>query len=187
MKVTSDATCFSMPRMHVLQYKDMFKFRIWRYRQLGRIYQFEPQLLLRLSLDSCQISSSASSLVVHSLFRFRILTSEVFESIWTFDRTPWTGDQPDARPPPTQDNTTQKNADTHIHTSSGIRTHDPSVRAVEDNTCFRPRGHWGHSLKTFGWVEVYLHAFLTPALETSDQFYTQTALPPLERAPLPIE
>jgi hypothetical protein len=31
---------------------------------------------------------------------------------------------------------------THIHTSSEIRTHDPSVRAVEDCTCLRPRGHW---------------------------------------------
>jgi hypothetical protein len=32
---------------------------------------------------------------------------------WTFGRTPWTGDQPDAKPLPTQDNTTQENADTH--------------------------------------------------------------------------
>jgi hypothetical protein len=36
-----------------------------------------------------------------------------YESVWTFGRTPWTGDQPDARPLPPQDNTTQKNADTH--------------------------------------------------------------------------
>jgi hypothetical protein len=41
------------------------------------------------------------------------LTSELYESMWTFGRTPWTGDQPDARPLPTQDNTTQKNADKH--------------------------------------------------------------------------
>jgi hypothetical protein len=34
-------------------------------------------------------------------------------SIWTVRRTPWTGDQPDARPLPTQYNRTQKNADTH--------------------------------------------------------------------------
>jgi len=33
---------------------------------------------------------------------------------------------------------------THIHVPSGIRTHDPSVRAVEDSTCLRPRGHWVH-------------------------------------------
>jgi hypothetical protein len=31
---------------------------------------------------------------------------------------------------------------THIHASSGIRTHDPSVRAVADSTCIRSRGHW---------------------------------------------
>jgi hypothetical protein len=36
-----------------------------------------------------------------------------YESIWTFSRTPWTGDQPDARPLHTQNNTTQKNVDTH--------------------------------------------------------------------------
>jgi hypothetical protein len=51
--------------------------------------------------------------VVHlGLFRFRILTSEIYESIRTFGRTPGMGDRPDARPLPTQDNTTQKNADT---------------------------------------------------------------------------
>jgi hypothetical protein len=32
---------------------------------------------------------------------------------WTVGRIPWTGDQPDARPLPIQDNTTQKNVDTH--------------------------------------------------------------------------
>jgi hypothetical protein len=30
---------------------------------------------------------------------------------------------------------------TDIHASSGIRTHDPSVRASEDRSCLRPRGH----------------------------------------------
>jgi hypothetical protein len=51
-------------------------------------------------------------------------------------RTPWTGDQPVARPLPTQ---TEKKQ-TYIHTFSGIRTHDPSVRATEDSSCLRPRG-----------------------------------------------
>jgi hypothetical protein len=53
-------------------------------------------------------------------------------------RTPWVGDQPVARPLPTR-RTTQ----THTKTSmpfSGIRTHDPSVRASEDNWCLRLRG-----------------------------------------------
>jgi hypothetical protein len=29
-----------------------------------------------------------------------------------------------------------------MHASSGIRTHDPGIRAVEDSTCLRPRGQW---------------------------------------------
>jgi hypothetical protein len=32
------------------------------------------------------------------------------------------------------------NAHTHIYVLSGIRIHDPSVREVEDGSCFRPRG-----------------------------------------------
>jgi hypothetical protein len=33
------------------------------------------------------------------------------------------------------------NAHTHIHALSGIRTYDPSVRASEDSSYLRPRGH----------------------------------------------
>jgi hypothetical protein len=33
------------------------------------------------------------------------------------------------------------NAHTDIKALSGIRTHDPSARASEDNSCLRPRGH----------------------------------------------
>jgi hypothetical protein len=69
----------------------------------------------------------------HSLFRFRILTFEICEPIWKFGRTPWRNDQPDARPLPIRDNTTQKNANTHIYASSEIRTHDPSVGTAEDS------------------------------------------------------
>jgi hypothetical protein len=53
-----------------------------------------------------------SRIRLHGLFRFRINFSE-FMNHRTFGRAPWTGDRPDARPLPTQDNTTQKNADTH--------------------------------------------------------------------------
>jgi hypothetical protein len=31
---------------------------------------------------------------------------------------------------------------THIHASSRIGTHDPSVGAAEESTCIRPHGHW---------------------------------------------
>jgi hypothetical protein len=33
------------------------------------------------------------------------------------------------------------NAHTDIHALSGIRTHDPSVRAGEDSSCLSPRDH----------------------------------------------
>jgi hypothetical protein len=60
-------------------------------------------------------------------------------------RTPWTGDQPVARPLPTQRTTqteqTRARTHTHIHPLSGIWTHVPSVRASEDSSCLTPRGH----------------------------------------------
>jgi len=58
-------------------------------------------------------------------------------------RTHWTADRPIARPLHTQDSTTQKKTWTSIYASRGIRTHDPSVRAVEDHTQLRTWGHWG--------------------------------------------
>jgi hypothetical protein len=59
------------------------------------------------------------------------------------------GDQPVARPLPTQYSTQHRNTRTHIHASSRIRTHDPSVLAVEDSTCLRPRGHWDRPKYTY--------------------------------------
>jgi hypothetical protein len=61
------------------------------------------------------------------LFNFLIL--------YTVGRTPWTGDQPISRPVPVH----RINAD--IHALSGIRIHDPSVRASEDGSYLTPRGH----------------------------------------------
>jgi hypothetical protein len=55
-------------------------------------------------------------------------------SLQTVGRTPCAGDQPVARPLHTKDNT-------NIHASSGIRTHNPSVRAGENSSCLRQRGH----------------------------------------------
>jgi hypothetical protein len=54
-------------------------------------------------------------------------------------RTPWMGDQLDARLLPTQDNKNRINAD--IHALSGIWTHDPSVRAGEDILWLWPLAH----------------------------------------------
>jgi hypothetical protein len=65
---------------------------------------------------------------------------------YTDDRTPWTSDQPVARPLPTHRTTQTQNKRTHTHTPnihalSGIRTHDPSFRASEDSSCLRTRAH----------------------------------------------
>jgi hypothetical protein len=55
--------------------------------------------------------------------------------LYTVGRTPWTSDQPVARPLPTHRTTQTYNKRIHtpnIHGLNGIRTHDPSVRARED-------------------------------------------------------
>jgi hypothetical protein len=64
-----------------------------------------------------------------------------FLILHTVGRTPWTSDQPVARPLPTQDSTNTEWTQTNIHALNGIRTQDPSVRGREDSSCLRPRGH----------------------------------------------
>jgi len=53
---------------------------------------------------------------------------------------PWMGDRSIARPQNTQDSTTQTLK--YIDAWSGIRTHDPSFRAVQDHKRIIPRGKW---------------------------------------------
>jgi hypothetical protein len=65
-------------------------------------------------------------------FRFLIL--------YTVDSFPFTGDQTVIRPLSIH-RTTQKLKDIEIHASSGIQTHDPSVRAGEDGSCLKLRGN----------------------------------------------
>jgi hypothetical protein len=44
---------------------------------------------------------------------------------------------------------------THIHAPSGIRNRDPSVRAAEDSTCLRRRGHWERT--RYLYIEIFTH------------------------------
>jgi hypothetical protein len=67
-------------------------------------------------------------------FQFRNLS-------YTVGRTPWTGDQPVARPLPNPEQHKHRKTHTVIHASSGIRACDTSVRAGEDSSCRRPYGH----------------------------------------------
>jgi hypothetical protein len=61
-----------------------------------------------------------------------------FLILYTVDRPPQTGDQPDARSLLTQDNTNTETTHTNFHFSSGIQTHDLSVWTGEDISCLRP-------------------------------------------------
>jgi hypothetical protein len=66
-----------------------------------------------------------------------------FMIIFTDGRTPWTSDQLVARPLPKHRRAQTQNKHIHtpnIHALSGIRTHDASVRASEDNSCLRLLG-----------------------------------------------
>jgi hypothetical protein len=65
-------------------------------------------------------------------------------------RTPWTSDQPFARPLPKHRTTQTQNKHIHrpnIHALCGIRTHDPTFRTSEDSSCLRPLGYCDRPLK----------------------------------------
>jgi hypothetical protein len=52
--------------------------------------------------------------------------------------------------------TTQpRETQTHIHAPSRIRTCDPNVRAAEDSTCLRLRGHWDRLMGVLRTVNVW--------------------------------
>jgi hypothetical protein len=68
-------------------------------------------------------------------------TSETMNPFRYFGRTPWTGDGP------LQDLYLHRTAQhrkmrANMHASIGIRTHDPSVRTVQDHRHLRPYDHW---------------------------------------------
>jgi hypothetical protein len=84
--------------------------------------EFDTRLgLMHIIYLSICLSVYGSTVFLLNLGRFFS-----FLILYTVGRTPWTGDQPVARPLPTQNNT---NTETHIgiHALSGIRIHDPSV------------------------------------------------------------
>jgi hypothetical protein len=81
---------------------------------------------------------------LQSLKDLGLLTYEVSWTIQTYGRTPWTSDQPVARPLPTQDNTTQKDADKHpsLERDSNPRSQQPTgqdPRLRQHGHCDRPR------------------------------------------------
>jgi hypothetical protein len=76
---------------------------------------------------------------------------------FTDGRTPWTSDQPVARPLPKHRTKQTQNKcihTTNIHALSVIRTHDPSLRASEDNSYLRPRGYRDRLYKSYFIVKI---------------------------------
>jgi hypothetical protein len=62
-----------------------------------------------------------------------------FLNLYTVGRTPWTGDQPVARPLPTRRTTQTQNKRTQTSMPwVGFEPTIPSVGAGEDGSCFRP-------------------------------------------------
>jgi hypothetical protein len=109
------------------------------------------KLLVTPSYHLCQ-QQNYKLLYAHFTHRpcglFWFITSESMNPFRHFDRTPRTGDRPLERPLPTRDSTAQKNMGTIIYLE-GIRTHDPSFRAIQDHTNLSPRGHWHRPIVSF--------------------------------------
>jgi hypothetical protein len=81
-----------------------------------------------------------------------------FLVVYTVGRTPWKGNQPVGRPLPAHRVTQTQNK--HTQTSiprRGIRTQDRSVRAGEDGSCLRPRGHCARTLSALTLYCMQLH------------------------------
>jgi hypothetical protein len=101
--------------------------------------QYEHHELPQKCRDDIQLPATPFGESIHSsmalqpyvgpwhLLQFRNL-------FYTVGRTPWTSDQPVARP---GQHKHRINAHTNIHALSGIRIHDPSVVEGEDNSCLK--------------------------------------------------
>jgi hypothetical protein len=97
----------------------------------------QPVLYIICLVMTVSFNGSSSSFRLRPLVQFR-------NHFFTDDRTPWMSDQPVAKPLPKHRTTQTQNKRIHtpnIHALSGIQTHDPSVRAGEDCSCLRRRGH----------------------------------------------
>jgi hypothetical protein len=114
-----------------------------------------------------------------------------FFILYTVGRTPSKGDQPVARPLPTH-RTTQKRINAHntdIHALSGIRTHDPSVRASEDSSCLSPRCHRDQPENKLVFIICSVDGRDEKGIqmEVRDKLHVSAALPSRKEPPAPIE
>jgi hypothetical protein len=102
-----------------------------------------------------------------------------FFVLYTVGRTPWAEDEPVARPLPNTEHKHRKRVhNIDIHAVCGIRTHDPSVRVSERNSCHCDGRYEAktlpiiksHDMKTYGLLEVLLHPSVTSELSPTHRF-----------------
>jgi hypothetical protein len=95
----------------------------------------------------------------------------------TIGRTPWLGDQSNARPLPKHRTTQYRNTQTHIHAPSRIPTWDLNVQSVVDNTCLRLLGYWDRPCDTlmtkitFGLYITLTVTVCSPSLQHEGQIW----------------
>jgi hypothetical protein len=86
-------------------------------------------------------------------------SQSIFWMYRTVGRTPWTGNQPEARPLPTHRTPQHRKKQTHIHASSGIWNHNPSVWVAKDSMCLTPLSHWDQ-------LSTYMHEGISRSFQT---------------------
>jgi hypothetical protein len=70
------------------------------------------------------------------------LSSETVNPFIHVGRTPWTGDQPIARPIPKQDSITQRNTDLHPCLERDLNPRSQCLSGPRPYAPYRPRGRW---------------------------------------------
>jgi hypothetical protein len=120
----------------------------------GCLYHLNSLMELYINLHKLFKTDPYINSFIHSLMALQPFVGpwpllQFHNLFYTGGRTPWTGDQPVARPLPTHRTTQTQNKRRHtdIHALSGIRTHDPSVRASEDSSCLRAHGPCDRHIK----------------------------------------
>jgi hypothetical protein len=81
---------------------------------------------------------------------------------YTDGSTPWTSDQPLAGLLPKHRTTETQNKRIHtqnVHALSGMRTHDPSIQASENSSCFRPLANRDRQLTQMGSLKKHSPVF----------------------------
>jgi hypothetical protein len=90
---------------------------------------------------------------------------------YTDGRTPWTSDIPSqGRYLHTRQQKHRINAYTDIHALSGIRTHYPSLRAIEDSSCLKPCGHRNRRNSIYATKTIECYGMWSLSAHSSQQF-----------------